>query len=183
MDAVITVWQRPEILAYVAASGPDFLGLQQLDLAWVHKLNGDETQKNKWLKEGIGALTKTDVVLTPVDRADQLTTLAQLLALQGDFDGAVNAAREAIAIFSKSNDQWDAPTVYLRAWHAMAMAGERDEALENIRQLIDMPSKFSRWQLYLDPRWDFFRDDERFNELIRPANLDETNRIRTPVGR
>ncbi len=64
----------------------------------------------------------------------------------------------------------------------MAMAGERDKALENIRQLLEMPTDVSRWHLYLDPRWNFFRDDERFNELVRPANLDESTHIRTPIG-
>ena len=53
-----------------------------------------------------------------------------------------------------------------------ALTGERDRALELMAQLIDMPAGFIRWEMYLDPRWDFFRDDDRFNELIRPDNLE-----------
>ena len=54
------------------------------------------------------------------------------------------------------------------------MAGHRDEALKNIAELLDMPKDVDRWMLYLDPRWDFFRDDERFNKLIKPLNFDES---------
>ncbi len=55
----------------------------------------------------------------------------------------------------------------------LALAGRRDESLKEIERLLQQPGGFIRWFLYLDPAWDFFRDDERFNELIRPLNLDE----------
>ena len=50
----------------------------------------------------------------------------------------------------------------------LAMAGEREAALAEIERLLNSPYRFNKWNLYLDPRWDFFRDDERFNDLIRP---------------
>ncbi len=49
---------------------------------------------------------------------------------------------------------------------------ERDRALELLAEIIGVPGGLTRWEMYLDPRWDFFRDDERFNDLIRPHNLD-----------
>jgi hypothetical protein len=51
------------------------------------------------------------------------------------------------------------------------MSGNRDEALLEIERLLSIPSPMDRWTLYLDPMWDFFRDDERFNQLVRPLNL------------
>ena len=45
----------------------------------------------------------------------------------------------------------------------LGMTGHRDEALAEIERLLDTPAGLVRWQLYLDPNWDFFRDDERFN--------------------
>ena len=56
------------------------------------------------------------------------------------------------------------------------MAGKREEALVEIERLLQHPIGFSPWLLYLDPRWDFFRDDERFNTLVRPDDLAETMR-------
>ncbi len=56
----------------------------------------------------------------------------------------------------------------------LALTGERDRALEMMAQLIDEPAGFARWELYLDPRWDFIRDDDRFNDLIRPDNLEQS---------
>ncbi len=40
--------------------------------------------------------------------------------------------------------------------------------------LLEVPNGFDKWWLYLDPRWDFMRDDERFNALIRPDNLEQS---------
>lgn len=54
----------------------------------------------------------------------------------------------------------------------LALSGERDRALELLAEIVGVPGGLTRWEMYLDPRWDFFRDDERFNDLIRPHNLD-----------
>ena len=55
------------------------------------------------------------------------------------------------------------------------MAGEREESLMEIERLLNTPAGLSRWELYLNPDWDFFRDDERFNALARPKNLEEAS--------
>ena len=56
----------------------------------------------------------------------------------------------------------------------LAMAGRSDEALKRLADSMHREGGLTRWQLYLDPAWDFFRDNERFNELARPLNLQET---------
>lgn len=56
----------------------------------------------------------------------------------------------------------------------LATVGRREEALELIEEIIDQPNGFIRWEMYLHPAWDFFRDDERFNQLIKPHNFDES---------
>lgn len=50
---------------------------------------------------------------------------------------------------------------------------KREESLAELENLFQQGIEISRWRLYLDPNWDFFRDDERFNELARPLNLEE----------
>ena len=55
----------------------------------------------------------------------------------------------------------------------LGMGGQRDESLAEIERLLKTPVGLNRWELYLSPDWDFFRDDERFNALARPENLEE----------
>ena len=50
----------------------------------------------------------------------------------------------------------------------LAKAGKRDAALVELERLFSTVFPISKSQLQIDHRWDFFRDDERFNELIRP---------------
>ena len=50
----------------------------------------------------------------------------------------------------------------------LGLAGAREESLAEIERLLNTPYKINKWRLWLDPRWDFFRDDPRFVELIRP---------------
>ena len=48
----------------------------------------------------------------------------------------------------------------------LALVEDRDLALAAIQSALDQQATFlSPWLLALDPRWDFMRDDERFNAL------------------
>ena len=51
-------------------------------------------------------------------------------------------------------------------------AGKRDAALVELERLFSTVFPISKSQLQIDHRWDFFRDDERFNELIRPEGAE-----------
>ncbi len=53
------------------------------------------------------------------------------------------------------------------AW-VKAMAGRTDEALAEIALYLEHGYAFTRWNLALDPRWDFLRDNPRFRELFTP---------------
>ena len=61
----------------------------------------------------------------------------------------------------------DATDVWLTA-----LSGQRDAALARIAAKLNQPEGFSSWELYLDPGWDFFRDDPRFTELVRPEGVE-----------
>ena len=71
------------------------------------------------------------------------------------------------------NDKVEGPLHLQTLCQVLALTGERDRALDILARMIDKPAGFNRWALTLDPRWDFFRDDERFNDLIRPLSLVE----------
>jgi tetratricopeptide (TPR) repeat protein len=101
--------------------------------------------------------------------------LAELLALQGEFERAVAIAEEAYEMTPIESDHITGIYIGTSLSKILALSGERDRALELLTKIIDRPSVTTRWELYLDPRWDFFRDDERFNDLIRPHNLEQSS--------
>jgi hypothetical protein len=63
------------------------------------------------------------------------------------------------------------PDVRFTRAQVLGMAGKREESLAELEYLFEQGVDINRWQLYLDPNWDYFRDDERFNDLVRPLNL------------
>jgi len=110
----------------------------------------------------------------PNNMAWMMSALAQAYATSGQMELALAASRNARELKPESQDSLEGPE--LSNTHAMilAMAGYRDEALAEIERLLNTPAGLNRWILNLSPDWDFFRDDERFNQLIRPPNLEET---------
>ena len=97
---------------------------------------------------------------------------AQAYLQTGAIDKALKLSEQALNLIPESRDSLNGTTLSnTHAW-IMAMAGQREEALTEIERLLGTPAGLNRWILYLHPNWDFFRDDERFNELIRPANLE-----------
>ncbi len=167
---VIKSWERPEVREFMSLEG--FAGYRDLQLAMANRYLG-QTDRADLLLEGIAQqLANIDRNRPNLVVAFELSTLALALALQGETFRAIAIAEEATRLVSRQSDEVDGP------WHlqvlcwVLALSGERDRALEIMAQQIDKPAGFIRWQLYLDPRWDFFRDDDRFNDLIRPDNLE-----------
>ena len=168
---VIETWERPEVIEYISFAGG--AGYREIQLAMAHRHLGEADRADILLENAIQLLANIDRSRPDNVVAFELGTLAYALTLQGEKTRAIAIAKEATRLVSLQSDSVDGP------WHlsvlckVLALSGERDRALELMAQLIDQPSGFIRWELYLDPRWDFFRDDERFNELIRPHNLDQ----------
>jgi hypothetical protein len=83
---------------------------------------------------------------------------------------------EAARVIPPESDDIDGNLqLQILSW-VLAMSGERDRALQVLSDIIGQPAGPSYWGMYLDPRWDFMRDDERFNDLIRPHNLEQSEK-------
>ncbi len=170
-DGVIEAWQQPEVLEYTSLDG--FTGYRELQLAQAYRHLGETDRTDALLEDALQQLAVIDRDRLDTLVAYELDNMALVLALQGQKSRAIATAEEATQLVSLQSDSLDG------SWHAqnlclvLALTGERDRALEILAQMIDKPAGFNRWDLYLDPRWDFFRDDERFNELIRPLSLVE----------
>ncbi|MEE4172928.1 MAG: tetratricopeptide repeat protein [Xanthomonadales bacterium] len=144
---------------------------RERSLAMVHALKGDEETARGYLEEHFRTLRSAE----PVGRlAEGLLniSLAEAFAWVGDGDRAVEYANLAAEQVPLEVDHVFGQQVHnLRIW-VLAKAGQRDIALELIDAKLDQPEGLNRWTLHLDPTWDFFRDDPRFNELVRPEGVE-----------
>jgi len=81
-------------------------------------------------------------------------------------------AREACArrhaILPESRDRVHGVVTSALCARALALVGDSVEALAEIERLLQVPHGFTRWELALDPRWEFFRGDARFRTLATP---------------
>ena len=168
---VIEAWERPEVREYSSLAG--FAGYRELQLARAYRHLGETDRADSLLADAVQRLANIDRNRPGLVVAPEFSTLALALAFQGEKSRAIALAEEATRIVSLQNDKVGAPWFLETLCEVLALTGERDRALEILAQLIDKPSASSRWALTLDPRWDFFRDDERFNDLIRPLSLVE----------
>ena len=57
-----------------------------------------------------------------------------------------------------------------------AMTGDEAGAIEDLQIALNSSYSYplTPWMLHYHPDWDFFRHNERFNELATPANLVRT---------
>ena len=169
---VIDSLGRPEVLKYAVSSGSSDQRI--LNLALAHGQLGETARADQLLGELIERLADIDREREPATVSYELTVLAEALALQGEKSRSIAIAEEATRLYTYASDKYEGTYPLMVLCKVLALTGERDRALEILAQLIDQPGGFVRWAMYLDPRWDFFRDDERFNELIRPKNLEQS---------
>jgi len=170
-EKTIAVQSLPEVV--VMADNRGFVGYGDLYKVWAYRLDGDEESAMRHVNMTIEKITSLTPSNTNTD-SFELSTLAMAYALAGNNDLALAASRKAMAITPEDSDIMFRSEATKMNAQVLAMAGRREEALAEIERLLQHPTPFNRWMLYLDPRWDFFRDDERFNELIQPLDLKGT---------
>jgi tetratricopeptide (TPR) repeat protein len=171
--AALDIFDQPEFLRLTDL--PVYRAAALLTKASVYHAMGDSNKANENARSAIEVFSE----FFPVSDSDRnnamrMSFLAYAYALSGELAKALEAIDQARAFMPESRDSYDGTDhSEARAW-ILALSGEHDEALSEIERLLSIPSGLNRWELYLDPGWDFMRDDERFNELIRPPNLEDT---------
>ncbi len=170
INAVINAWNQPEVMKYAANSG--WAGFRELMLAMAYLQLEESEQAGQLLDEVIRSLMDLDRERRSSTVAADLGTLALAMALRGEITEAIQLAEEATRIQSRESDSFSGVVPLQYLCQVLALSGERDRALELLAEIVGVPGGLTRWEMYLDPRWDFFRDDDRFNDLIRPHNLD-----------
>ena len=141
--------------------------------SYAHDLLGNPKQADEFAQQTIEAYLELQSASSGSDMgdADILSQLASTYAQTGELAKALETVNQACTLIPESRDSLKGANCSQTRVLILAMSGNRDEALLEIERLLSIPAGFDRWLLYLDPTWDFFRDDERFNELVRPLNL------------
>ena len=172
-QAAIEIYDSPQFLTFFNDPGFKAYELQSKSLA--HGYLGNTKQANEYAQQAIEAFQEIQSASSGTDdnNASILSSLAFTYAQTGELDKALEYANQACALIPESRDAFTGAGLSLTRALVLAMSGNRDEALLEIERLLSIPATQGRWVLYLDPAWDFFRDDEQFNELVRPLNLKE----------
>jgi TolB-like protein len=170
--ALLKAFEIPEIKAMSSNRG--WGGYDTWFKGIAHRALGNEAAAQAEFNAGIDHNLGLEITDTQVDGFDQ-SYLGLMYAGLGRFDEALIAADNAVRIIAAGGDRMFGTDMNENRALVLGMAGKREESLAEIKRLLESPNSFTRWRLHLDPQWDFFRDDERFNELVRPLNLEKTN--------
>jgi len=171
-EQALTIWDMPELIRLSEYRGNP-RAYRGRALGEIYYLLGETEKATGVLREFISTENSIEVPVAR-NRAFQLGNQALAYALLGDSPKAMEYINRATVTVESVGDGMAGAAVQGMRARVLAIAGQREEALAEIERLIDTPGSYlSRWSLTLDPRWDFFRDDERFNELAKPKNLRE----------
>ncbi len=140
-----------------------------------YRYMGDTANAEKYTRQAIaiGAAYRPNSIISA---SFNLQALALAYANNKQFDKALATANDSLELQAESDDSIMGSWNSINRAMILGMAGQLDESLAEIERLLNTPAGLSRWELYLSPDWDFFRDYERFNELAKPLNLKEAQK-------
>jgi TolB-like protein/Tfp pilus assembly protein PilF len=140
-------------------------------LGWSHAQKGDLETARAYFEQYLAEARQNEPSGRRA-RAFRAMNQAEAQAWLGNIDAALALADLSTSLLSREDDHVFGAGLNHRDIWLLAFTGQRDQALDRIAELLDQPEGPTRWQLYLGPSWDFFRDDPRFNELVRPEGIE-----------
>jgi TolB-like protein/Tfp pilus assembly protein PilF len=148
-------------------------------LGWNHALKGDRETARAYFEQYLAEARQTEPAGRRA-RAFRAMNQAEAQAWLGNLDAALALAELSTSLLSRQDDHVFGAALHGRDIWLRAFAGQRDLALERIAERLDRPEGPTRWELYLGPAWDFFRNDPRFNDLVRPDGVEPDPFMETP---
>jgi tetratricopeptide (TPR) repeat protein len=92
-------------------------------------------------------------------------------AALGQDEEALRHARQAAEILPPSVDAVAGPMCEIRLAQVLAMTGDRDGAFDKLGKLVKLPFGLNYTDLKLNPMWDDFRNDPRFDRILAESAL------------
>ena len=164
-QGAIDAWELPGVKAYESNRG--FIGNRESSRAWAYALMGAQETARSEARACVERLSGLPPVPDLI-RGFEMIYLGHCYLFLDEPELAMRAADEAQAMIPESTDRYFGALVSQQRVLIMARAGKREAALVELERLFSTVFPISKALLQIDHRWDFFRDDERFNDLIRP---------------
>ncbi len=141
-----------------------------LALAWGNERLGDSSRAEE-LFDGVRVAAR-DFLATGTRehtnlRHSALVHLGMALVGVDSVDAGLAILDQASDSLRQAPDQFSSQEVRKVLAEAYVAAGAWDDALRELRYLLDRPSALSTTLLEVDPVWDPIRDDPRFADLLR----------------
>ena len=106
------------------------------------------------------------IVQEQPDFAAGLSVLGMIDAALGNKADAIAEARKAVDLLPVSKDAIVGPLLLQNLATIYAWTGDKEAALDELRQVVTIPGYLSYGQLRLFPYWDPLRGDSRFDEIV-----------------
>lgn len=171
-QAAIDIWDLPEITTRSNRANSSWQLFMLATRSQAYMLVNDRKKAIELAQQAIETALKIEPG-SNTNYAFSQSALSTAYLLTGQIGKALETIEMAAEVYPESRDSLNGVFISSIRAEVMAKAGHRDQALAEIERLLNTPAGMNHWNLFLDPRWDFFRDDERFNELVRPLNLEE----------
>jgi serine/threonine-protein kinase len=173
LDVALCQRDAAEMASALASLSPE--GIQWTNVAvprsfcegLVARARGDSTAAEKAFT---AARVETErIVGEQPDYAKALCVLGMIDAALGRKEDALREGRRAVELLSVTKDAWTGAQVLTNLAITYAWAGEKDLAIKQLEELVQIPSPVSYGQLKLHPFWDQLRGDPRFQTLLEES--------------
>jgi tetratricopeptide (TPR) repeat protein len=107
-------------------------------------------------------------------RPDDPKLLGELAVAEaglGQNEDALRHAHHAAEMLPPSVDAVLGPSCEMRLAQVLAMTGDRDGAFDKLAKLVKLPFGLNYGDLKLNPMWDDFRGDPRFDRILGESAL------------
>jgi tetratricopeptide (TPR) repeat protein len=115
------------------------------------------------------ARDEMEKVLSEAEYAEALCVLGMSDAALGRKEEALSEGRRAVELCPVSTDAVLGAELLTNLALIHAWTGEKDSALKQLEDVLQIPTPISYGQLRLHPWWDSLRDDPRFERLVSQA--------------
>jgi serine/threonine-protein kinase len=128
---------------------------------WFEHLRGDhERARQSWLRAA------NQIIAGATSSPERLSVLGLIHAVLGKKEEAIAEGKRAVELIPPTADAIKNALAVENLAIIYAWSGERDAAIEQLKQAVAIPSGVNYGYLRLHPYWDPLRDDPRFDRIV-----------------